>query len=531
MVEGSENSVESYPDASFPLYESDTSVSEISLPSVDGCKTETQEEKAKSAETSSFQPDWLPSFLSWRKRNERPLRDTFRFGLEDFVSTFRACSPYISAHQNSVFVIHIPGQLLEEALFETTIQDIALLNILGVKVVLVAGSRPQIDSRLAKEGIKPRYSHGFRVTDSVALKAVKDAAGFVRYEIESKLSRGVFNTPTLNKFHVVSGNFFTAIPKGVIDGVDFAYTGQVRKVEANKIRTHLDRGDIVILTNVGFSPSGELFNCSAEEVASTCAVQLNAEKLIFFTDGEVLVDSRSGSIVHNLPLKYAQNFFDSSLNSFPEMLRIEFENGLKACKGGVRRIHLLNRFVDGVLLMELYTRDGAGMMISRDIYEGIRKAALQDIGGILQIIEPLENAGILVRRRREQIEKEIDHFVVVERDGMVIACAALHVIPSDSSTAELACLAVHPEYRRSGKGDALLGYLEREAYSKGVRKLFILSTRTFQWFLERGFKAGTVEELPEERRKSYNRERNSKIFIKFLEGNRAVDEEELLKRL
>ncbi|GJQ09337.1 hypothetical protein GpartN1_g1128.t1 [Galdieria partita] len=530
-IEGSENSLGSNADRSVPIFESHTHSSEISLPSVDGYSNETQEEKAKSTDTSSFQPDWLPSFLTWRKRNERPIRDTFRFGLEDFVSTFRACSPYISAHQNSVFVIHIPGQLLEEDLFESTIQDIALLNILGVKVVLVAGSRPQIDSRLAKEGIAPRYSHGFRVTDSIAMKAVKDAAGFVRYEIESKLSRGVFNTPTLNKFHVVSGNFFTAIPKGVIDGVDFAYTGQVRKVEANKIGAHLDRGDIVILTNVGFSPSGELFNCSAEEVAATCAVQLNAEKLIFFTDGEVLVDSRSGNIVHNLPLKYAQKFFNSSLNSFPEMLRIEFENGLKACKGGVRRIHLLNRFVDGVLLMELYTRDGAGMMISRDIYEGIRKAALKDIGGILQIIEPLENAGILVRRRREQIEKEIDNFVVVERDGMVIACAALHVVPSDSTTAELACLAVHPEYRRSGKGDALLGYLEREAYSRGVRKLFILSTRTFQWFLERGFKAGTVEELPEEKRKSYNRERNSKIFIKLLEGSRAVDEEELLKRL
>jgi len=330
---------------------------------------------------------------------------------------------------------------------------------------------------------------------------------------------------------VVSGNFFTAIPKGVIDGIDFGYTGHVRKVEANKIRAHLDRGDIVILTNLGFSPSGELFNCSAEEVAATCAVQLNAEKLIFFTDGDVLVDNRSGGVVHNLPLKYAQKFFDTSSNSFPDMLRIEFENGLKACKGGIRRVHLLNRFVDGVLLMELYTRDGAGIMISRDIYEGIRKAAPEDIGGILQIIEPLENAGILIRRRREQIEKELDHFVVMERDGMVIACAALHIVATDPCTAELACLAVHPEYRRSGKGDALLGYMEREAYSKGVRKLFILSTRTFQWFLERGFKPGAVEDLPVERQKSYNRERNSKIFIKFLEGSRAVDEEELLKKL
>eukprot|EP00871_Galdieria_phlegrea_P005912 jgi/Galph1/808/GphlegSOOS_G5465.1 len=469
--------------------------------------------------------------LIWRQRDEGPLRDTFRFQVKEFVSTFRTCSPYISAHQNAIFVIHIPGQLLEETLFETTIQDIALLKVLGIKIVLVAGCRPQIDKRLEKERSLKRFFRGVRVTDAETMSVVKDAAGFVRYEIESKLSKGLFNTPTLNKFHVVSGNFFAAIPKGVIEGVDYGYTGEVRKIDADKVRSHLERGDIVILTNIGFSPSGELFNCNAEEVAASCAAQLNAEKLIFLTEGEVLVDSRTGSIVHNLPFQYAQEFYKTNLNQFPNKLRLEFESSLKACRGGVRRVHFLNRFVDGVLLMELYTRDGAGMMISRDIYEGIRKASVEDIGGILHIIEPLEKAGILIRRRRDQIEKEIDSFVVIERDGMVIACAALHIFPSDSTMAELACLAVHPEYRKSGKGDALLGYIERKAFAKGVRKLFILSTRTFQWFLERGFRPAGVEELPPDKQKTYNYERNSKIFMKVLEGNRAVDEEELLKKL
>lgn len=452
---------------------------------------------------------------------------------DNFVDTFRMSSPYIHAHSGRVFVVHLPGSLLStnEDLFGSIMQDIALMRIVGIKLVLVLGPRYQIEQRLRLEKVGSKFVDGTRVTDESALKIVKESAGSMLFEVEGMLSRGVVNMPSSSRISTVSGSFYTAQPVGVIDGNDYGYTGRVRKVDVESIERRLEQGDIVVLRNLGYSATGQLFNCQSEEVAGACAAALQAEKLIFLTDGESIYDKRIGKPIPNMTLSTASTFMETRKNSLPSHFRLALKVSVDALNQGVTRAHLLNRRINGVLLMEVFHRDGVGLMISRDLYEGIRSARVGDVPGIEAIITPLEDQGILVKREKSAIEQSIDKFIVIERDGMIIACLSLIVMPDDKEVAELACLAVHPDYRKLGKGDALLGFTERYAFSQGIREIFILSTVSFQWFLERGFKEQSKEHLPKSRQLKYDSRRKSKIFVKALEGGRAVDEAEILKHL
>lgn len=439
-----------------------------------------------------------------------------------FVDTFRMSSPYINAHQGLVFVIHIPGALVQEDLFGSVMQDIALMSVVGIKLVLVLGPQTQVDTRLAQEGISSHFIDAIRVTDAHTLQVVKECAGSMRFEVESSLSRGVINMPSMSRIDVVSGTFFSAQPVGIIDGEDFGYTGKVRRVDVEAIKSRLNQGDILILPNLGTSPSGQIFNCQSQEVASEVAGQLQAEKLIFMGNGETVFDNRSNHTIPNLTMKSAARFLRLRSNELPKNFRLSLRCSVNALEKGVRRAHVLNRFLDGVLLMEVFHRDGVGLMVSRDLYEGFRRARLTDLNGLEEIITPLEEQGILKKRPRTTLERDIDQFVVIERDGMIIACMSLSPMKDDPTWAELGCLAVHRDYRKMGKGDAMLGFTERMAYDMGVRSLVILSTQSFDWFQERGFEEVLVEDLPKSRQENYDRHRNSKIFHKLLKGSRAV---------
>lgn len=439
-----------------------------------------------------------------------------------FVETFRMSSPYINAHQGLIFVILIPGALIHENLFATVMEDIALMRVVGIKLVLVLGPQGLVSEQLAEYGVPTRFVRGIRVTDARTLKVVKEVAGSMRFEVECALAKGVTNMPSAGRISVVGGNFFSAQPVGIIDGEDFGYTGKVRRIDVDAIRKRLDQGDIIVLPNVGSSPSGQQFNCKAEEVAAECAAQLKAEKLIFLGRGETLYDRRSGHTIPNLSLKSASRYMQTYSDVVPDGLRIYLQYSINALDRGVRRAHILNRYMNGVLLMEVFHRDGVGLMVTRDLYEGFRPATLKDVNGVKAIIRPLEEQGILKERSRTMLERDIEKFVVIERDGMIIACLSLMVMDDDPTWAELGCVAVHKNYRKLGKGDAMLGFTERMAYDKGVRNLFILSTQSFDWFCERGFKEVTVEDLPLSRQQIYDRTRRSKIFFKVLQGSRAV---------
>jgi amino-acid N-acetyltransferase len=432
----------------------------------------------------------------------------------EFVTGFRHSAPYIHAHRGRTFVIGFSGEAIADANFAGLIHDFALLHSLGIRLVLVHGARPQIEQRLRERGAEIRYANGLRITDDAALMCVKEAVGTVRVELEALLSMGLANTPMSGaRIRVASGNFVTAQPVGVREGVDYCHTGQVRRIDGAAIRQMLEDQRIVLLSPLGYSPTGEIFNLSAEEVAMHAAIELRADKLILLHDGPGLAQGRKP--VRQLSPGDAERLLGGR-RSLPGDLARHLSSATQAARRGVRRAHLVARSIDGALLQELFTRDGVGTLITTDVYEGLRAAGIDDVGGILELIAPLETEGMLVRRSRERLEMEIDHFLVVERDGMVIACAALYPY-ADEAVGEVACLAVHPDYRGEGRGDNLLAAVERRAQDNGIRRLFVLTTHTAHWFRERGFAPASVDELPVKRRSLYNYQRKSKVFIKALE--------------
>ncbi|WP_457665555.1 amino-acid N-acetyltransferase [Thiolapillus sp.] len=431
-----------------------------------------------------------------------------------FVSWFRQASPYIHAHRGSTVVLAFGGEAVQDREFAHLIHDIALLHSLGIRLVLVHGTRPQIEERLSLRGADMQVINGMRVTDEHALLCVKEAAGTVRVEIEALLSTGLANSPMSGaQISVDSGNFVTAKPLGIIDGVDYLHTGEVRKINTTALQQRLDAGAMVLISPLGYSPTGEVFNLNAADVAAAIATEIRADKLIFLTDNK-LVDSRRKLIESMVPAE--ADALLARRKSLDEQLRRVLANAAWACRHGVSRTHILPRKQDGVLLAELFTRDGSGTLITAEQWETLRQASIDDASGILELIRPLEEAGVLVRRSREYIETEINQFIVIERDGAIIGCAALYPFPEEKM-AELACLVIHPDYRKGGRGDQLLAYVQQQALTLGLNQLFVLTTRTAHWFRERGFLPADVSELPGRRKDLYNWQRNSKVFVKRLE--------------
>ena len=436
------------------------------------------------------------------------------FSQDSFVESFRASAPYINAHRGRSFVIVFGGDVLGSSELAALLFDIALLHSLGVKLVLVAGARPQIDEALKRRGVEVLYVNELRITDEAALECVKEAAGKTRVELEALLSMGLPNSPMDDAgVRVASGNFVMAKPVGVIDGIDYMHTATPRRVDAEAIRQRLDDNAIVVLGPIGYSATGEAFNMSTYDVAAATAIAIGADKLIGLVEGKGVLDE-DGKVMSQLSPAQAQQVIDSSRELGTDVRR-QITSAVQACTGGVRRAHLVSRHENGALLRELFTREGIGTLVTGQLFEGTRRAISDDIGGILALIEPLEHAGVLVRRSRQMLEDDIDRFTVVERDGMVIACGAIYEYPNDK-LAELACIVVHPSYRISGRGDELITYLEQTCRDAGLEKVFVLTTRTSQWFAERGFVPCDIKELPTERQPHYDRDRRSRILIKDL---------------
>ncbi len=435
---------------------------------------------------------------------------------DQFVSALRAAAPYVHAHRGRVFVVAFGGEAASRPDFDQLIYDVALLHSLGVKLVLVHGARPQIDARLAERGHKTRQHNGVRVTDPVALECVREAVGSLRMTIEARLSTSLASTPMGGaRVKVAGGNWITARPLGVRDGVDHQLSGEVRRVDVESVRAALDQGRIALVSPIGYSPTGEMFNLRFEDVATAVASQLAAEKLVFLVDAKPddwkLADDTGDA--GQISIVEARKWLTSAKDA-PD--RKYLEAAVAAADAGVKRIHLIGNDAEGGLLRELYTLNGAGLMLySDENYESMRDATIEDIGGVLALIAPLEAAGVLVPRSREQLELEIGHFSVMVRDRVVIACCALYPFPRNKM-GELACVAVHPEYQDAGRAAALLKRVEAMAKKKGLKKLFSLTTHSPHWFIERGFAQGKIKDLPVQKQRIYNYQRNSLVLVKDL---------------
>ncbi len=432
----------------------------------------------------------------------------------ELVQGFRHSVPYINTHRGKTFVIMLGGEAIEHENFSSIVNDIGLLHSLGIRLVVVYGARPQIDANLAAHHHEPLYHQHIRVTDAKTLELVKQAAGLLQLDITARLSMSLNNTPLQGAhINVVSGNFIIAQPLGVDDGVDYCHSGRIRRIDEEAIHRQLDGGAIVLMGPVAVSVTGESFNLTSEEIATQLAIKLKAEKMIGFCSSQG-VYNEDGQIVSEL--------FPNEAQARVEALEeqgdyhsgtVRFLRGaMKACRSGVRRSHLISYQEDGALLQELFSRDGIGTQIVMESAEQIRRATINDIGGILELIRPLEQQGILVRRSREQLEMEIDKFTIVQRDNLTIACAALYPFPEEK-IGEMACVAVHPDYRSSSRGEILLDRIAAQAKQMGLSKLFVLTTRSIHWFQERGFTPVDIDSLPESKKEMYNYQRRSKVLM------------------
>ncbi len=431
-----------------------------------------------------------------------------------FVKCFRDAAPYIHAHSRKTFVLQIGGDVVASDSFTHLIHDLALLNSLAIKLVIVFGARPQIDRLLKERNVTPEYCGVLRVTDEASISSVKQAVGDIKIQIEALLSMGLpKSTMAESSVKVASGNYVTGRPYGVVNGVDLDLTGKVRSIEKETINTRLDAGEIVLVSPLGYSVTGEVFNLSSIEVAAQLAIELDAEKLIMLNNTSIVKDE-NGKIVRQITCDEAKEKLNpETAHQIDETPSTALALGIKACEAGVRRVHYIDQNTDGNLLQELFTRDGIGTLLSRAPFDSVNQATVHDIAGILDLIEPLEKQGVLVKRSREKIEAEIDDYLVLLRDGSVIACAALHHYEHDN-VMELACMAVHPEYQHQGKGELLFKFIESIAVKNNTKKIFVLTTQTEHWFIEKGFSEITIESLPVEKQDIYNFQRNSKALIK-----------------
>ena len=437
--------------------------------------------------------------------------------ISQYIEWFRYSSAYINAHRNKVFVILLTGEALADENFPNIVYDINLLNSLGVKLVLVHGARPQISAALLKEKIDSTFHNNLRLTDSASLEVIKQTVGKLSIDIEALFSLGLVNSP-MHKADIklCRGNFITAKPYGIHQGIDFCNTGLVRKVQKQLIEQQLAHGNIVLLSNLGYSSTGEVFNLSAEEVATETAIALGADKLILFLPSQGVSDDKN-ELIASLSIDGARNYLkqhEQDDNEDQTLIGHALNAAIKAAEGHVHRVHLISHKLNGVLLKELFTREGTGSLVSNDSFEELSEAQVDDVGGILELIKPMEQAGTLVARSRELLESEVSNFKVVTFEGMVIACAALY--PLDNQCGEIACFAIHPDYQNQGNGNRLLAGLEQDARDQGMSKVFILTTAATHWFLENGFIESTVDELPESKKQLYNYQRNSKVLAKSI---------------
>jgi len=446
------------------------------------------------------------------------MTETSNSTTQDYVHWFRHSAPYINAHRDKTFVLMFGGEAVQHHNFQHIIHDIALLHSLGIRLILVHGARPQINQNLLERHIETPFHQNRRVTTRESLRGVMNAVGSIRLEIEALLSMGLANSPMYGaRIDVVSGNFVTAKPYGIREGIDFQLTGEVRSVDTDAIQRHLDNHNIVLLGPTGYSTTGEVFNLLAEEVATKTAIALKADKLIFLGEKQGLMNEQQ-QLLRELSSRQLEPYIQQNQQQYPEFA-LHLKQAQQASLSGVHRVHLISYAYDGALIEELFTRDGIGTLITDAHYEEVRIANIQDVGGLINLLRPLEQEGILVYRSRERLESEIEQFAVIERDGMILACAALYPIPAGSDeirSAEIACVAVDSSYRKSNRGSQILQFLETKAKQQDIQQLFVLTTRTAHWFLEQGFIPASVDDLPNARQALYNYQRNSLVFKKTL---------------
>jgi amino-acid N-acetyltransferase len=419
-----------------------------------------------------------------------------------------------------VFKIDFP--VTEDTLFPSLVKDLALLAKTGFKVVIVPGAKERINAVLGEYGIVSGYAEAgpgsfgvpVRITAEAAMPFVEMAA----FHAAARFMTGLSGS----RVEAVIGNFVRARGLGVLRGVDMVRTGTVDKFYADSLSRVLNLGMVPILPCIGWSPSGKPYNVPSDEIALSAASNLGAVK--FF------IISLSGGLKKDLPgmpenVQFGENLRVTRL-TLQEAVRVleqnracpieerapleELDLAVRASGAGVDRVHIIDGREEGAVLKELFSNLGAGTMVYTDEYESIKSLRSKDIPVVLRIMEPLMRQGHLLRRTGEDIEQKKQDYVVFVVDGHIHACGALHGWGENQG--ELAAIATDPGYGDMGLGRRVVHYLIDRAEKQGLRRVFVLTTRTHDWFESLGFREVSVESLPERKRQTYDRARNSKVF-------------------
>ncbi len=411
--------------------------------------------------------------------------------MSHFLQSLRDAAPYIHAHRGRTFVVVAPGSVLASASQAALLGDIALLHAMGVRVVLVFGARAQLEQRLEERGIASTLVGGVRVTDESALHELQAAAGALLMQLMGGLSQRLVGSPMAGaQMHVRTGNFVEARPMGLIDGTDFGFSGRVLDVDQNGIRQALAAGDMVLLPPLGFSLTGEVFNLSAHALGGAIAARLQAEKLVVLAPEASALRQRYETQGGHVTPEQAETLAGEEHD-------VELKAALLAAKEavreGVRRAHVVDGALDGALLAELFSRDGSGVLVSASPYDVVRRARPSDIPGITLLLKQEASHGTVVPRTRRQLRSTLGRYIVVVRDGLVVATAALTEEPGSGLLA-VSALAVHPAYRGRGLAAQVVAFASEEAQRQGLLRLGLRTTQTEHWFLSQGFRRATPDE-------------------------------------
>ncbi len=433
--------------------------------------------------------------------------------IREEVDLIREVFTYTERFRGSTFIIKIANEIFDHPDFPQHAGDLALLHKAGIHIVIIPDARNRIDEVLNRYGVKQRFENGIRVSDPDSIDLIKMAAFDMAHRIMTALSG--------HGITAVTGNWIRSRSMGVIDGIDYLRTGTVDQVRIEAVVRTLNQGAVAIFPCVGHNDIGTPFNLSSEELTVSVAAALHAKK-IFHLGTQPIMRTPDWKVPVNFKVLDDGRIFRVTPSSLREILSLNpdcpdqavLKSAIEASEAGVDRIHILDGRQPGVLLKEIFSNLGAGTMVFASDYERIRKMTRADVPGVLDIIGPLVSQGVLVERTREDLEKLRDDYWVYAMDGVVHGCAALH--PRGGNCAEIAAVAVDPHYAQLGIGSRLISHLTEQAVEEGITCLFVLTTRTADWFLTLGFREASMDDLPPEKLAVYDTERNSRILVKNL---------------
>ena len=423
------------------------------------------------------------------------------------VSDLRGILAYIPGFREKTFVIALDGAIVADDNFPNILLDLAVLRSLSIRLVIVHGVAYQMRELAKQTGTKPSSADGTGITDENTLHLALTAANRTTHEVLEGLAS--------TDLRACYTNAIIAHPFGIVGGVDRLYTGRVERVDTEFLQQLLEKGVIPVVAPLGFDGDGRTFRVNSDGVAQEVAEALKASKLIYLTNHSGV--TRKGSRLRQISVVEAEDFFKKHKNDIQDDMTSKFEHSIRACRHGVSRVHIIDGRVDEALLSEMFSSEGIGTMIYANEYQAVRRALKKDVRSIRNLIKESVEQEELVKRTRQDIVSHLWDYYVFQIDGNIVGCVALHMQPG-GEMAELACLSVSSAHENMGIGQKLMLFVEDAAKARGVKTIFLLSTRAFNYFQQKGgFKEGSADSLPPSRREKYEASgRNSKILLKHM---------------